>query len=85
MKEISSEIKDLIEKGKAIYGMRKCLKYLKMNEPKKVIIASNIPENLKNDIYSLVNPKKIEIFEGTSLEMGKAIGKPYSVCIIVIK
>jgi len=84
--EIISEIKEEIKKGKAIYGFRKCLKYLKLNDPKLVIIAKNIPENMKNDIFSAVeDKKKIVQVDMSSIELGVSLGKPFPISVVVVK
>jgi len=84
--EIINEIKSALEKNKVIYGYRKCLKYLKLNEPKLVIIAKNMPEEMKKDIISEVKDRtKIVEVEKSSIELGMSLGKPFPISVIVIK
>lgn len=84
--EIINKVKEEMQKGNVIYGFRKCLKYLKLNEPKYVIIANNIPENMKKDIIDAVDDKsKIVETNLSSIELGRSLGKPFSISVIVIK
>ncbi|MEM0480707.1 MAG: ribosomal L7Ae/L30e/S12e/Gadd45 family protein [Candidatus Aenigmatarchaeota archaeon] len=84
--EIEKIVKEAIKENKAIYGYRKAYKYLKNYEPKLVIIAKNMREDLKNDIISAVRNKNlIKEFNGTSIELGILCGKPFPISVIVIK
>lgn len=84
--EILNKIKEELKKGNVIYGFRRCLKYLKLNQPELVILAKNIPENMKEDIFSLVDDKKRVIeLEINSINLGNALGKPFSISVLVIK
>ncbi|MEM5821064.1 MAG: ribosomal L7Ae/L30e/S12e/Gadd45 family protein [Candidatus Aenigmatarchaeota archaeon] len=84
--EIINKVKEEMQKGNVIYGFRKCLKYLKLNEPKYVIIANNIPENMKKDIIDSVDDKnKIVEVNLSSIELGRSLGKPFPISVAVIK
>jgi large subunit ribosomal protein L30e len=84
--EIEKIIKEAFENKKVIYGYRKAYKYLKNYEPKLVIIAKNMREDLKNDIIASVKNKNlIKEFNGSSRELGILCGKPFPISVIVIK
>jgi large subunit ribosomal protein L30e len=84
--EIEKIIKEAFENKKVIYGYRKAYRYLKNYEPKMVIIAKNMREDLKNDIISAVKDKSlIKEFNGSSIELGILCGKPFPISVIVIK
>ncbi|MEM0243447.1 MAG: ribosomal L7Ae/L30e/S12e/Gadd45 family protein [Candidatus Aenigmatarchaeota archaeon] len=81
-----SEIKEELKKGNVIYGFRKCLKYLKLKEPKLVIVTRDIPENMKGDILSSVMDKsKVIETEMNSIELGIALGKPFPISVLVVR
>ncbi|OYT42519.1 MAG: 50S ribosomal protein L30e [Candidatus Aenigmarchaeota archaeon ex4484_224] len=86
MTKIEKEVKNAIKKGKAILGYRKSIKFLKLGKVKKIIIAKNIPESYKNEIEfnAKLNKLKVEIFDGTSKELGVICGRPHPVSTIVI-
>ena len=80
-------VKNALKKGSAILGFKESIKFLKINKAKLVIIAENMPEEMKKDIDHLckLSKTKIRVFEGTSRELGVVCGKPYPISTIVIK
>ena len=86
MNNIISEIKEAMEKDKVIYGFRKCIKYLKFNEPKLVIVAKSLPEEMKKDILDEVKEKsKVIEVNMNAIELGLSLGKPFPISVVVIK
>lgn len=81
--DLTELIKTSIASGKAILGFRESLKYIKLNKPRLVIVANNIPEKMKEDIIK--TKCKVEVFDGSSKELGTICGKPYPVSTVVIK
>jgi len=61
--------------------------FIKTNSPKLVVVAKNIPEDMKKEIEHnvKVSGSKLEIFNGSSKELGLACGKPFPVTTLVIK
>jgi len=83
---IINEIKEAMEKKKVIYGFRKCIKYLKFNEPKLVIVAKSLPEEMKKDIIDEVKEtSKIVEVDMNAIELGLSLGKPFPISVVVIK
>jgi large subunit ribosomal protein L30e len=80
-------IKDALKENKAILGYRESIKFLKLNKPKLVIIAENLPDERKKEIEHLckISKVKLKIFKGSSKELGIICGKPFSVSVLVIK
>jgi large subunit ribosomal protein L30e len=81
--EIEEKIKRAIKENKIIIGYRECLKYIRNNVPETVIIAKNAPERIKKIILN--SNVKIEIFEGSSKDLGTICGKPHPITTIAIK
>ena len=48
-------------------------------------MAKNIEDNLRKDIEGGSSDSKLEIFEGTSRELGIMCGKPFPISVVVIK
>jgi large subunit ribosomal protein L30e len=84
---IEDEIQDALKGQKAILGYRQSIKFIKLDEPKLVVIAKNIPESMKKEIEhnAKVSNVRMEVFEGSSKDLGVICGKPYPVSIVVIK
>lgn len=85
--KIEDEIQDALKGKKAILGYRESIKFIKLDEPKLVVVAKNIPENMKKEVEhnAKVSKLRMEIFEGSSKDLGVICGKPYPVSIVVIK
>jgi large subunit ribosomal protein L30e len=81
------EIQNALKENKAIIGYKESLRFLKVNSPKLIVIAQNIPENYKKEIEhnAKVSKIKIEVFDGSSKKLGVICGKPFSVSTLAIK
>jgi large subunit ribosomal protein L30e len=72
---------------KAIIGYRESIKFIKSNSPKIIVMAENSPERTRKEIEhnAKVSGVKVEIFNGSSKELGIVCGKPFPVTTLVIK
>ncbi|MCS7093878.1 MAG: ribosomal L7Ae/L30e/S12e/Gadd45 family protein [Candidatus Aenigmarchaeota archaeon] len=80
---VKEKIKEALKENKAILGYREVLKFIRNNNVELVVLAKNTPEKIKNII--LHSNVAVEIFDGSSKEMGTLCGKPYPVAVIAIK
>ena len=80
-------IKDAIKSGNAIIGYRQSIKFLKLNKPKMIIVASNIPECMRKEIehHCKLAKVKLKVFNGSSKELGIVCGRPHPIAAMVIK
>ena len=80
-KTLIKEIKTALENNTAILGLKRTLKN---KDTKKIIIASNCPEDM---IKRLKSKEKvtIETFDGTNAELGELCKKPFTVSVLSIK
>jgi len=85
--QIEATIQDALKAKKAILGYRQAIKFIKIDEPKLIVIAKNIPESMKKEIEhnAKISSILLEIFGGSSKELGVVCGKPYPISAIVIK
>lgn len=83
---LDTVIKFVIRTGKVVLGFRRTLKLVKHGKIRYIVVASNIPEEIRHDIeyYSRLSKTKILKFNGTNRELGALIGKPFSVSVIGI-
>jgi len=81
------EIQTAIKSEKTIFGYRESIKFIKVDTPELVIIAKNIPDNMKKEIEhsAKISKVKVEVFDGTSKELGVVCGKPFPITTITIK
>ncbi len=84
--DVTAAIKRIIETGKVDIGTEKTLNNLKHGKAKAVVISSNCPESIRNDIdsYSKISDTPVIGFPGTSLQLGEACGKPFLVSALSI-
>jgi len=81
------EIQRAIKSDKTIFGYRESIKFIKTDTPKLIIIVKNMPDNMRNEIEqnAKVSEVKVEVFDGTSKELGLVCGKPFPITTITIK
>jgi len=85
--DISSEIKTALAENNVITGANSVKKMLALGKLKTIVLASNCPKTVRNDIiqYSKISSIRIEYFESTRKELGIFCGKPFSVSILGIQ
>ena len=84
--EIEKQIRVIQKTGKLKYGLRNVMRALQRGEAKLIIMATNIPEDMKLTIKYLCALTKTPIveFPGTSAELGVACGRPHLVSSIAV-
>jgi len=84
--DFERELRIVIRTGKVDFGSKSAVKNAKLGKGKLIILASNIPEELKNDIfyYSRLSNIPIYVFQGSSWELGSLCGKPFMVAALTI-
>jgi len=84
---IEDEIKAAITTKKIIIGTKEVVRAIKTGAVKKVVVASNMPENVSKDIehYNKVSKLDVNKFNGTGKQLGVFCGKPFSISIVAIK
>lgn len=81
------EIQASIKSNKTIFGYRESIKFIKLDTPKLIIISKNMPDNMKKEIEhnAKISKVKVEVFDGTSKELGVVCGKPFPITTLTIK
>ncbi|MFX1405833.1 MAG: 50S ribosomal protein L30e [Promethearchaeota archaeon] len=86
--DVNTNIKVAYKTGKVVYGKSQVLRQLRQNPFKMLIISSNCPTELINQLqhYNSLsgNPTFIYKYLGSSWDLGLAMGKPYMISIIGI-
>ncbi|MCD6196423.1 MAG: 50S ribosomal protein L30e [Staphylothermus sp.] len=75
-----------IKTGEVVLGSKKTLKLVLHGKAKLVVIAANVPPELKRDIeyYAKLSNIPVYKFPGTNIELGTLAGKPFSVAAMAI-
>ncbi len=78
------EIKKYLEKGKVIMGSKVVIKKLNNSLIKKIFIASNCKEEIKQDIEKLAKLSSVEIvnLEMKNNELGTFCRKPFHISVV---
>lgn len=80
------ELKNALKENKVVFGIKRTIKYLKLGNVKLIVIASNCPDDVKNDLekYTKMSEIKLEKFDGTAKQLGIFCGKPFSIASLAI-
>jgi large subunit ribosomal protein L30e len=81
------EVKNAIKSKNIIIGYKEAIKFIKNEKPKMIIIANNMPEEMKKEIetHAKIFRLDMRVFDGDSKKLGVICGKPYPVTTIVVK
>ncbi len=80
-KELKDNLRLTIETGKIILGAKKTLESLKKGKLKLVILASNCPESIREDVkyYSKLTGTKVYTYKGNNVELGRDCGRQHGI------
>ncbi|MFX0026305.1 MAG: 50S ribosomal protein L30e [Candidatus Hermodarchaeota archaeon] len=86
--DIDTNIKVVYKTGKIVYGKEQVLKQMRQNTFKMLLISNNCSKEFENQLSYYISLMKEPIFihryNGSSWELGLAMGKPYMVSVIGI-
>ena len=86
--DIDTNIKVAYKTGKLIYGQSQVLRQVRRDPFKMIIISNNCPDELETQLRyynSLINNRIfIHKYQGSSWDLGLAMGKPYMISVIGI-
>lgn len=84
---LPDEINQAVKMNNAVIGYRESIKFLKTDKPQKIIVASNIPESMRKEIEhnSKVSGASLEVFSGSSKDLGVVCGKPFPIAVLILK
>lgn len=82
----SSEIKKLIEAKSLVIGTEKTIKNIKLGKVEKVIVSSNCPDQIFEDISHYAEMSKTETIKVSypNEELGVICKKPFSISVLSI-
>ena len=84
--EIERQIRVIQKTGKLRYGIRNVIRALQRGEAKVIVMATNIPSDMKTLIkyYCALTQTPLVEFPGTSAELGVVCGRPHLVSSVVV-
>lgn len=82
-------IRSSLKAGKTVIGYKRSVKFLKTSPASvsKIIIAKNTPDEMKHEIKHSADiaKKEVEVFDGSSKELGIVCGKSFPITTLVVK
>jgi large subunit ribosomal protein L30e len=86
MADMSNDIRLAVDSGEAIFGINKASQAIISRKAKIVIVASKNKGDRVGDVMHLAKLAdiKVQVFEGTPMDLGVVCGKPYSVSTLSI-
>lgn len=81
------DIKKLVKEKKVFIGADQTIKNLKLGKLSKVFVASNCPDNLKEDIkhYAALSGTEVVELDIPNDELGLMCRKPFSISVFGVK
>lgn len=80
---IETDLKTALGKNLASLGSRTAVKLAKKNEASAIIVASNCPAEILNDLKKA--GARVETFSSTGKQLGIFCGKPFPIAAVAIK
>ncbi len=79
-------IASAVSTGKCKIGAKSSIDALREGEAKLIVVAANCPRDERDDIerYAQLGGTKIQVFEGTSWDLGETVGKPFMISAIAV-
>lgn len=86
MPGLEQELRTAYRTGKLELGTKSTIRNLKLGRAKMVIIASNADPSVKEDIsrYARLSGIPVVEFNGTSIELGTVLGKPFPIQALAV-
>lgn len=87
MIDINKAIATTVRTGKVLFGANNAIKNAKIEKARLVIVSSNCPQKIREDIeyYCRLSDVPIVIYNGTSIDLGAICGKPFMVSALTIR
>jgi len=87
MIDVDKAIATTVKTGKVLFGTNKAVESVKLGRAKLIVLASNCPRSTMEDImnYSRFSNVPVVIYKGTSIDLGAACGKPFTVSALTVR
>lgn len=87
MIDVNKAIATSVKTGKVVFGANNAVKNAKLGRAKLILLASNCPRNMIDDItyYANFSDVPVVIYKGSSIDLGVVCGKPFMVSALTIR
>jgi len=81
--DFNASLRRAIKTGKVLLGQNVTMQSIESGSAQMVVVARNCPENFRDMLKSKEN-LFVHTFDGSSVQLGKACGKPFMVSALVV-
>ena len=87
MVDFENALRVALKTGKVVIGFNKTKKTIQKGKPKLVIIASNAPSEISEEIKYFCKLANVPyyIYNGSGYELGAVCGKPFIVSVMAVE
>jgi len=87
MIDVEKAIVTTVKTGKVLFGANNAVKNAKLGRGKLILVASNCPRNIMDDIthYAGLSGVPVVIYKGSSIDLGVVCGKSFMVSALTIR
>ena len=84
--DLARAIRQCVDSGSVVFGAASGVKAALLGHAKLVVISSNCPAELAQDVkhYCKLSGIPLLKYEGTSFELGATAGRPHSVSLLAV-
>jgi len=84
---LTTDIQSAVKSDRAVFGYKRTIKNIKTGDAKLIVMANNIPDNMRKEIEhnAKIAGIEMEVFSGSSKELGVTCGKPFPVSAMAIR
>jgi large subunit ribosomal protein L30e len=87
MIDVGKAIAAAVKTGKVSFGVHSAIQSAKTGKAKLIILASNCPKNIREDIEYYCKLSKVPLitYKGSSIDLATVCGKPFVVSALSIR
>jgi large subunit ribosomal protein L30e len=87
MIDVDKAIATVVKTGKVSFGANSALQNAKTGKAKMIILASNCPTTLREDIeyYCKLSNLPLITYKGSSMDLASVCGKPFTISALSIR
>lgn len=87
MIDVDKAIGTAVKTGKVQFGANNAIKNAKLGKAQLIVVAANCPKKVRSDIeyYCKLSNVPIYVYNGNSIDLGLACGKPFTVSALTIR
>ena len=84
--DVDRGIRVAVDTGDVTLGSEKSIQSLKLGKGQLVVVASNAPKEILEDVEYYANLSEIPslVYDGTSVDLGSVCGIPFTVATLIV-